>query len=76
MSLASGFGDPHVTTLDNRTYTFNGLGEYVLLRVPGGDFEIQARTGKAIFEETGQETNATIYTAFAVSTTNGWFQVG
>ena len=37
-----GWGDPHITTLDDQTYTFNGLGEYVVLR--SGDLEIQART--------------------------------
>ena len=26
-------GDPHITTLDGRTYIFNGLGEYRLLEV-------------------------------------------
>ena len=25
------WGDPHITTLDGRTYTFNGWGEYILL---------------------------------------------
>lgn len=64
-----------MTSLDRQTYTFNGLGEYVFVRVPDNSLEIQARTGKAIFAATGQETNATIYTAFAVNTNNGWFQV-
>ena len=30
--LASGWGDPHVRTLDGAEYTFNGLGEFVLAR--------------------------------------------
>ena len=25
------YGDPHFVTFDNRSYTFNGFGEYVLL---------------------------------------------
>ncbi|XP_019858254.1 PREDICTED: mucin-like protein [Amphimedon queenslandica] len=37
------WGDPHINTLDGATYTFNGLGEYVLLRTINADFEIQAR---------------------------------
>ena len=24
-------GDPHITTIDGKTYTFNGLGEYWLI---------------------------------------------
>jgi len=73
--VASGFGDPHVTTLDGLTYTFNGLGEFVLMRVPDQSIEIQARTGRAVFGETGDLTNATIYTGFAFKTNTGWFQV-
>ena len=30
--LATVFGDPHVYTFDHMDYTFNGLGEYVLVR--------------------------------------------
>ena len=29
---ATVFGDPHVYTFDHLDYTFNGLGEYVLVR--------------------------------------------
>ena len=29
---ATVFGDPHVYTFDHTDYTFNGLGEYVLVR--------------------------------------------
>lgn len=31
--IASVFGDPHIVTFDNHTYTFNGKGEFVLTRV-------------------------------------------
>lgn len=32
-SVATVFGDPHVVTFDNLEYTFNGKGEFVLVRV-------------------------------------------
>ena len=32
-SAAIAYGDPHFTTLDETTYTFNGLGEFWLLKV-------------------------------------------
>lgn len=38
------FGDPHFTTLDNTTYTFNGLGEYTIVAIDDEAFEMQART--------------------------------
>lgn len=38
------FGDPHFITLDNTTFTFNGLGEYTMITIDNGAFEMQART--------------------------------
>lgn len=32
-AIAAVFGDPHVTTFDGLEYTFNGKGEFVLVRV-------------------------------------------
>ncbi|XP_071477663.1 uncharacterized protein [Diadema antillarum] len=60
------FGDPHINTLDNRGYTFNGLGEYVMLEYTNGNpFVLQARMGKA-FDEKGQELDTgTVFTGFA-----------
>ena len=42
--FASGWfgGDPHLTTLDNKAYTFNGLGEFTLIKA--NDFTLQGRT--------------------------------
>uniref|UniRef100_S4RE12 VWFD domain-containing protein n=1 Tax=Petromyzon marinus TaxID=7757 RepID=S4RE12_PETMA len=43
-------GDPHITTLDNVSYTFNGLGEYTILEVFTNNvtsFTMQGRTGIA-----------------------------
>ena len=49
--------------MDGRSYTFNGLGEYVMTRITG-HFELQARTALA----TGNTTNstATIFSAVAM----------
>ena len=44
----TGFGDPHVFTLDGFAYTFNGLGEYVLLQMRSIDLVVQARTRQAV----------------------------
>lgn len=31
-AVAAVFGDPHISTFDNKRYTFNGLGDFVLVR--------------------------------------------
>ncbi|KAI0230808.1 hypothetical protein LSAT2_018833 [Lamellibrachia satsuma] len=67
--LAWFFGDPHIHTLDNFEYTFNGLGEYTLIETNGGNFTLQGRTAKAI-NENGTETNATVFSAFAAKDTD------
>ena len=43
--IATVFGDPHVYTFDNRAYTFNGVGEYVLVRSnsPKVKIDVQGR---------------------------------
>ena len=41
-SLAASVGDPHIVTLDGAGFTFNGLGEYVLMET--NTFSLQART--------------------------------
>ena len=58
--IAWGWGDPHITTIDGRRYTFNGLGEYVLLRTTSSNFELQGRT------ELAPNSNATLFSAFAL----------
>ena len=57
------FGDPHITTLDGRSYTFNGLGEYVMTRITG-QFELQART--ALPPNNRTNSSATIFSAVAM----------
>ena len=58
------FGDPHVHTLDNLAYTFNGLGEYYLIKTPQDQFTLQGRTAKAV-DANGTEMDATVFSAFA-----------
>ncbi|CAL1534449.1 unnamed protein product, partial [Lymnaea stagnalis] len=62
---ASLWGDPHITTLDERHYTLNGWAEYVLLTIPSIRFMLQARTDRADAAD-GTITNATVFVAFAV----------
>ncbi|XP_045707167.1 mucin-4 isoform X3 [Phyllostomus hastatus] len=55
------FGDPHITTLDGANYTFNGLGDFLLVRARDGNssFLLQGRTA-----QTGS-ARATNFIAFA-----------
>lgn len=55
-------GDPHLTTWDNLTYTFNGVGEFWL--VSSIDFVVQARMSQF------QKQNASVFTAFAIRQRN------
>ncbi|CAL1533934.1 unnamed protein product [Lymnaea stagnalis] len=67
-------GDPHIVTFDNKTYTMNGLAEYILMDVQSVNFTLQARTGKVKTSQ-GVFTNATVFTAFAAKEGNARFQV-
>ncbi|XP_055997522.1 uncharacterized protein LOC125648181 [Ostrea edulis] len=66
------FGDPHITTLDGLDYTFNGYGEYTMIRIntSATTFELQARTDLATTEN-GTTINATIFSAFAAQDQTG-----
>ena len=64
-NIANSRGDPHITTLDGKVYTFNGLGEYTMLNFDEGSVLMQARTDKAI-DKDGKEVKATIFSAFAM----------
>ncbi|XP_072330227.1 uncharacterized protein [Scyliorhinus torazame] len=55
------FGDPHVATMDDVKYTFNGLGEFILLNVMDDNdtltFSLQGRTLRAGENRTSQATS-------------------
>lgn len=59
--LAWTFGDPHITTLDNAKYTFNGLGDFLLVQAQDSNssFLLEGRTA-----QTGS-AKATNFIAFA-----------
>ena len=61
---AWGWGDPHITTLDDRTYTFNGWGEYTLLEPASNktQFVLQGRTAPV---NESVSNSATQFSAFA-----------
>ncbi|XP_074733442.1 mucin-4 isoform X4 [Strix uralensis] len=71
---AGAFGDPHITTLDGLTYTFNGLGDFVLLLASDAQtsFVLHGRTAQT---GTAQATNFMAFAAqyiSAITTTVEW----
>ena len=42
------WGDPHFLTLDGHGYTFNGLGEFTLLKMENDTFTAQIRTSQTL----------------------------
>lgn len=53
-----------MVTLDGTPFTFNGRGEYFILKVSGVDFILQGRM-EPLTAQDGSLTRATVYTAFA-----------
>ena len=66
-----GWGDPHINTLDNANYTFNGWGEYTLSRI--GNFTLQGRTSPV--NESDTTNSATQFAAFAFGFSNNYVEV-
>lgn len=62
MHAAFTFGDPHIVTLDGFKYTFNGLGEFVLIETTDGSFTLQGRMVQAK-DENGVDISATAFSA-------------
>lgn len=61
------FGDPHISTLDGLQYTFNGLGDYVLVRTLDNLLHLHGRTLRPRTTE-GELSNATVFSGFAIKT--------
>lgn len=59
---AQGSGDPHITTLDGKTFTFNGAGEFLMASTTLHNVTIQARM--EVFGDTG----ASVYSALVIQT--------
>lgn len=64
-SPAQAAGDPHLVTLDGKRYTFNGVGEFVLMEDKNRTIVVQVKAEQARDIE-GQLQNATIFTAIAM----------
>ncbi|XP_061188887.1 uncharacterized protein LOC133197060 [Saccostrea echinata] len=66
------YGDPHITTLDGKDYTFNGYGEYTMMKINSSttNFELQARTD-LVTTESGKIINASIFSAFVAKDQTG-----
>ncbi|RDD39051.1 Fibrillin-2 [Trichoplax sp. H2] len=58
------WGDPHVRTFDGKLYTFNELGEYILLQTINKNFQLQGRTMKAI-RNSSLSAAAIVFSEFA-----------
>lgn len=64
-AISSVFGDPHFVTFDGLEYTFNGVGEFVLLKSVekyGSPFEIQGR-----FEQMPRSLSGEVKSAYLSS---------
>ena len=65
VSSGASFGDPHIITFDDVEYTFNGFGEYTVLRVNNTQFILQGRMQPLNGGHNGKSP-ATVFTAFAM----------
>ena len=54
------YGDPHIVTLDNHKYTFNGKGEFTLVETADLTFTLQGRMEQPMGDNT---TLGTVFTA-------------
>ena len=57
LSVARGFGDPHLVTLDGYKYTFNGKGEFILVETTDEGFILQ---GCMVEQPRSNDSNQTI----------------
>ena len=67
-------GDPHIQTLDGKTYTFNGIGDYQLLGLlNSNEFVIHSRMSQAYISPNSSKSasRATVFSGFALKTDSG-----
>lgn len=64
---AQAAGDPHLTTLDRKDYTFNGIGDFVLLKDVNSSMVVQVRAVQTR-DTAGILQNATVFSALALKT--------
>jgi hypothetical protein len=65
--IASGTGDPQITTFDGLSYSFGGYGRFLLSKATDNSFEIQAET--SIFSNINDSSiTGTLFNAFAIKT--------
>ncbi|CAF1038779.1 unnamed protein product [Rotaria magnacalcarata] len=68
---AGGNGDPHFTTLNGGSYTFNGYGEYTLIKSTVAQFEVQVRLAPVNANSPSPSSdNATAIVAFVIRNGN------
>ncbi|KAL5012552.1 hypothetical protein ScPMuIL_011103 [Solemya velum] len=66
---AQAAGDPHLVTLDGLEYTFNGIGEYVLVEDKNSSVVIQVRAVPTQ-DKDGRSQNASVFSAIALALRN------
>lgn len=64
---AQAAGDPHLTTLDRKDYTFNGIGDFVLLQDVNSSMVVQVRAIQTR-DTGGILQNASVFSAIAMQT--------
>jgi hypothetical protein len=69
---SGGNGDPHFTTLDGLDYTFNGYGEYVLIRTntPSNSMSLEVQIRTKPIASDSEDNQATAIIAFVIKNSN------
>ena len=72
LSVARGFGDPHLVTLDGYKYTFNGKGEFILVETIAEGFILQGRMVEQPRKNNSNQTTSggTVFGAFVAKENN------